>query len=177
MPYGLIILGRSVALTLSGDDVQQLRLVDILQCAEHTYQFLHIVAIQLPEISEIQTLEEVTILQQALLDGIAHLLEEAQNRRHMRQDTPQASLETIIQTRRGHASQITIQSTRSLIDGHLVVVEDHQQFTLLLLAGVVQSLECQSTRHSTIANDGYNVVIHTLQLGGLSKTICCRNRG
>ena len=88
MPYGLIILGGGVALTLGGDDMQQLGFVNILQCAKHTHQLLHIVAIQLTEVSEIQALKEVAILQQTLLDGVTCLLTETQHRRHMRQDTP-----------------------------------------------------------------------------------------
>ena len=83
MPYRLIILGRGVALTLGGDDVQKFWLIDIFQSREHTYQLLHIVTVQLTEVAEVKTLEKVTVLQQALLYSVACLLAETQHGRHV----------------------------------------------------------------------------------------------
>ena len=71
-------------------------------------------------------------------------------------------------------SQVALQCACGLVDGHLVIVQNHKQIALAI-ACVVQTLECQTSRHSTIADDGYNVTILARKFGRLSHSVCGRD--
>ena len=149
MPRGLVVLGRQVALALHGHDMQQLGPFDVAQCPKRAHQLLEVVAVDGAEITEIEALEEVALVQHPLFHGVARLLAEAQQARRMRKDAPQPLLETVVMHRRGDFEQVVLQCAGGLVDGHVVVIEDHQDIGAFAGPGVVEPFEREAAGHRT----------------------------
>ena len=65
MPLGRAArLGRRIALALGRDQVQELGTGNVLEVAQHMLDLLHIVAVDGPEVAEVEGLEEVGLLEQ-----------------------------------------------------------------------------------------------------------------
>ena len=72
-------------------------------------------------------------------------------------------------------NQILAQSSDTVVDSHIVVVEDNQQ-VVGVGRGIVQPFEGQSSGHCPVADHGYYVaVVFLLQLRGDRHTHGCRN--
>ena len=69
----------------------------------------------------------------------------------MEQNPPQAAFDSVIAPRCRNLDQVVLQGPGSLVDGHVVIVENDQQVGLLARTGVVQPLERQTARHRTAA--------------------------
>ena len=81
------------------------------------------------------------------------------------QAVPYALLETVVALGGGHPEQVVVQGADILVDGDLVVVEDHQQVGVQA-SGVVEALEGQAARHGAVADDGDHVLVLPFQLRG-----------
>ena len=158
MPRGLVVLGRQVALALHGHDMQQLGPFDVAQCPKRAHQLLEVVAVDGAEIAEIEALEEVALVQHPLFHGVARLLAEAQQARRMRKDAPQPLLETVVVHRCGDFEQVVLQCAGGLVDGHVVVIEDHQDVGAFAGPGIVEPFEREAAGHRTVADDGHDLV-------------------
>ena len=62
VPYREVILCWCIAISLFGDDMEELRRVNALQGNQRTHQSFDVVSINTTEVAETETLEEVTIL-------------------------------------------------------------------------------------------------------------------
>ena len=170
------MLGGQVAFALHRQDVQQFRPLDVAHRSKCPHQLLEVVAVHRSEVAEIEALEEVALVQQPLFDGVARLLAEAQQPRRMRQDVPQPLFEAVVVHRRGDLQQVVFQRPRGLVDGHVVVVENHQQVRPFRGSGVVQPLEGQAAGHRTVADHSHDVVFLAPQFGRLGHTESRRDR-
>ncbi len=176
MPHRLVLLGRREALALHGHHVEQFRALDPPQHAQHAHHFVEVVAVHGSEIAEIEALEEVALVQQAVFHGIARLLAQPQQAGRMGEHAPQPLLEAVVAYRGRYAAQVAAQGARGLVDGHVVVVEDHQQVGIAAGAGIVQSLERQAARHRRIADHGHHLALLAPQLRGLGHAERRRDR-
>ena len=167
MPDRLVVLGRKVAFSLHGHNVQQFGALDVAQRTERPHQLFEVVAVHGPEVTEIETFEEVALVQQALFHGVARLLAEPQQTRRMRQNAPQPLFETVVVDRSRNFQQVVFQRPGGLVDGHVVVVQDHQQVRALRGPGVVEPLESQPAGHRTVADDGHHLPLLAPQFGRL----------
>ena len=70
MPYGDILLCRSIAMPLLSVQMQQLRALHALHLAQNTYQFLDVMTIERSEIADVHTLKDVLLMRDSRLDGI-----------------------------------------------------------------------------------------------------------
>ena len=121
------MLGRQVALALDRHHVQQFRPLDVAQRPKRPHQLLEVVTVHRTEIAKIETFEKIALVQQPLLHGVARLLAEPQQPRRMRHQPPQPLFETVVVHRGRDFQQVVFQRSRGLVDGHVVVVENHQQ--------------------------------------------------
>ena len=176
VPYRLIALGRLIALSFYGHHMQQLGTLDAPQGRQHPHQFRQIMPVDRTEIAEIQTFEQIAVLQQPLLDGIARFLTKPQNSRRMGQNPPQTAFDSVVAPRRRNLDQVVLQSPGSLVDGHVVIVENDQQVGLLARSGVVQPFERQTARHRTVADHGHHLPLLALEFRSFGHTERRRNR-
>ena len=63
VPGGLILLGRLIALALDGHHVEQFRAFDLLERLQRADQLGQVVSVDGTEVAEIQTLEEVAVVE------------------------------------------------------------------------------------------------------------------
>ena len=176
MPDGLVVFGGQVALALYGHDVQQLGSLYVAQRAKRPHQLLEVVAVHGSEIAEIETFEQIALVEQPLLDGVARLLAETQQARRMRKDAPQPLLEAVVVDRSRNLEQVVFQRARGLIDRHVVVVQNHQQVGALAGPGVVQPFEGQPAGHRTVADDRHDPILLAPQFGRLGHAEGRRDR-
>ena len=177
VPYGLVVLGGGVSLALDRYDVQQLGLGYLFQRREYAYQLLDVVAVDLSEVTEVEALEQVAVLKQSLLDGVAGLLTQAQQRRYVREEVPQTTLETVVVARGRDVCEVALEGARTFVYRHLVVVEYDKYVGRFLLSGIVQALERKSSRHGAVAYDGHDLAFLSLHLGRFGHAVCRRYRG
>ena len=161
------MLGRKISFALYGHNVQQLGSFDVAQRPERPHQFFKVVAVHGSEVAEIETFEEVALVQQALFHGVARLLAEPQQPRRMRQNAPQPLFEAVVVNRSGDFQQVVFQRPGGLVDGHVVVVENHQQVRALRCPGIVEPLESQSAGHRPVADDGHHLPLFAPQFSRL----------
>ncbi len=167
VPRGLVVFGGEVAFAFGGHDVEELRAFDLAQCAQRAHQLGEVVAVDRPEIAEVEALEEVRVVQKPLLQTVPRLLAEVQHAGRMVERTPQRLLEAVVVFRGRQLQQAALQRPRRLVDRHVVVVEDHQQVGAARGSGVVEPLEGEASRHRTVADDGHHLAPLAPQLGGL----------
>jgi len=94
----------------------------------------------------------------------------------MRQNAPQPLFEAVVVDRSRDFQQVILQRPGGLIDGHVVVIEDHQQVRTLRGSGVVEPLEGQSAGHRTVADDGHHLPLLAPQFGRLGHAEGRRDR-
>ena len=176
MPHRLIVLGRQVALALDRHHVQQLRPSDVAQRAERPHQLPEVVAVHGSEIAKIEALEEVALVEQPLLDGVPRHTAEMQQPGRARQGRPQPLLHAVVASGGRDLEQVVLQRPRSLVDGHVVVVENHQQVGGLVGPGVVQPLEGQAAGHRAVADDGHHLAPLAPERSGLGHAVGRRDR-
>ena len=165
VPQGLVVFGFGISLPLDGQYVQQFGPGNLLQVVEHGDQGLYVVAVHRSEVAELEAFEYVAAVEQAVLDGIAEFADNPQQPRRARGEVgPQPGLEVVVAARGGHAQQLLLESSHVGVDGHAVVVENHQQVSLSADTGVVEPLEGQSAGHGAVADDRHHAVFLALQL-------------
>ena len=78
------------------------------------------------------------------------------------------------------ARQVFIQGPDRRADRHIVVVQNHQQIAhqpAVGDAGVVECFESHARGHRAVADDGHDIALLTLDLGGHCHAMSGRNRG
>ena len=176
MPHRLVVLGGQIPLALVGDDVQEFRSRNAAQRAQRSHQLGQAVAVDRAEISEIETLEKIAVVEHPLLHGVARLLTQPQQPRRRRQNAPHPPFHTVVVHRSRHLEQAVLQRAGHLVDSHVVVVENHQQIGVAARTGVVEPLESQTARHRTVADDGHHLVFFAPQFGRLGHAERRRDR-
>ena len=73
VPYGDILLGRGVAVTFLGVQMEQLGTFHPLQLSEDAHQFLDVVPVERPEVADVHAFEHVLLVG----DGRLHRIGEA----------------------------------------------------------------------------------------------------
>ena len=111
-----------------------------------------------------------------LFHGVARLLAEAQQARRMRKDAPQLLLETVVMHRCGDFEQVVLQCAGGLVDGHVVVIENHQDIGAFAGPGVVEPFEREAAGHRTVADDSHDLMPLAPHLGSLGHAERRRNR-
>ena len=94
----------------------------------------------------------------------------------MRQNAPQPLLEAVVVDRRRDFQQVVFQRPGGLVDGHVVVIENHQQVRALRGPGVVEPFEGQSAGHRAVADDGHHLPLLAPQFGCLGHAEGRRDR-
>ena len=70
MPYGSVLLGRSIALALLGVDVKNLRTLHLLYDTKDADKFHHVMSVCRTKIADVHTLEYVALARENRLDAI-----------------------------------------------------------------------------------------------------------
>ncbi len=164
-----IALRRLVAVPLLGEGVHQNRaaparehLLHVLEGLEH---HVHPVALDGPHVAEVQRLEEQARREEDLerLLGLARPVEHVAG--HGAQELLRPALHGAHHGRRQLARQVGRERADVRVDGHLVVVQHHQEVLLLQVPGVVQRLEGHAGRHGAVADQrDHDAVLAPMQL-------------
>ena len=127
------------------------------------------------EVAEIHTLKEVTLTEEAALDGVSRVLNGPTQAWHNVQSSPEPTLHCVVLTGGGDAEKVLAQSTHIGVDTLAIVVENDEDVGI---GGscIVESLKGKSTRHCAVANDSHHVALLPTDGCSLGKTIGCRNR-
>ena len=161
--------------------MQQFGTGDVFQIGQHLRQVLHIVAIDRPEVPEVQRLEQVALLQDSTLDGILDFLGNRLGIGPKLADAPQQFphlvLHLVVGVRRGDVGQVFFQRPNIGVDRHAVVVQDDQHVGVFDTA-LVQAFEGQTAGHGPVTDDG-NVLHIALSIVATadSHAQCCTHTG
>ena len=153
VPYLLVLFGRPVSFALDGQHVEQFGTGYPLQIAQYADQLRGVVSVHRTEIPETEALEQVALLQEALLERIARLLDQASEPGKTFEPGPGLGLEQVVALGRRYAQEVFFQRPDVRVDGHAVVVEDDQQVGVGR-SGVVESLEGETSGQRPVADNG-----------------------
>ena len=162
-----VVFGRLIALALGGDNVQKMRaglVADVAQCA---LQFRLVVAIHRAIVIKAHILEHGR-----MIHGAAHQLFAVADGDFQRradhgnavQEGADVLLRVKISIGGAQMVEVTCQRTDIFGNGHLVVVQDHDQ--VVQMADVVHALVDHTARERTIADDGDDLARFSAQLFG-----------
>ena len=144
-------LRRRVAFSLPRDDVQELRSSQRLEVAQRRQQRREIVAVDGADIVEAELLEERPRHDQSL-DVLLCAARELPHRGHPAQRLPAALAHARIELSGEHLGEALGEGAHVGGDGHLVVVEHHEEVGLDV-AGVVERLERHAAGETPVADD------------------------
>ena len=160
-----LLLGVGVSLSLDGVHVQQHRPAHIQGQHQHLGQGLHIVAVHGTHIGKAHVFKHRAAGQQGFFQGRFHIVAHGVHPlaglaagEHL----AIAPLELVILRRAAQPGQVPGQAAHVGVDGHAVVVEDHDQ-RLAAGSGVVEPLEAQTAAHGTVADQGQHMIVLPLQ--------------
>ena len=158
-------LGQLVALALPGDHVQELRAglgghqaADVLQRGDQRVQ---VVPVDGADVVEAELLEQGGRHHHAL-GLLLQPLGQLEQRRHRAQHGLADVLGRGVEVAAHQLRQIAVERAHRRADGHVVVVEHHQQARVALDAGVVERLEGHARRHGAVADDGHGLAVLAL---------------
>ena len=163
-----LLLGVGVSLSLDGVHVQQHRPAHIPGQHQHLGQGLHIVAVHGTHIGKAHVFKHRAAGQQGFFQGRFHIVAHGVHPlaglaagEHL----AIAPLELVILRRAAQPGQVPGQAAHVGVDGHAVVVEDHDQ-RLAAGSGVVEPLEAQTAAHGAVADQGQHMIVLPLQSPG-----------
>ena len=155
--------------------MQDARSMQVFQALQGKDHLLDVVPVDGTEIPESQGLEEgaarfadqvrLCVLGH-LLDGIAEL--------GLAQAVPERGFQPVVGGTGGELQQVIVQGAQVPVDGLVVVVQDNEDVGLGA-AGVVQSLKRKAAGHGAVADQGYHLLLASLQPGGLGQAQGSRN--
>ena len=157
------------AFPLLRDHVQDARTLKVAEAAERFRHLRDVVSVDGTEIPEAQGLEHGAAghahqvglrVHDPALDPVAELA--------FPQAVPDMALDLIIRIRSGDAKEVIVQAARSLVNGHVVVVQDHEKVRLRG-TGVVQTLPGEPPREGTVADEGHRALLGAGEAGRLGK--------
>ena len=148
-------LGGLVAFALFGDDVQKMRARAAADGAERPLQFFLVMPVHRPDVLEPHVLKHGGVIHgtayqrfgigQCPFHGRAH-------HRHMVQETAHIIFCIIVGRRCAQVGQIPRQRAHIFGNGHLVVVQDHEQ--IVQIFNVVHAFVDHAAGERTVADDG-----------------------
>ena len=160
--------------------MQQFGAFHVLQLSQDAHDFSHVVSIKRSEVPDVHAFEDVLLVADGRLDGVVEpqdtflsvLTKVAAMMEPLRSLEPQLVVSGI----RIEGQEIFFHATHCVVDAHVVVVEDDEK-VVRSRRNVVQSLECQSTTHGTIADNGYNLLVILATFLGCDGHTQCRRDG
>ena len=161
MPNGLVVLRRRIALAFLGDDMQHFGTTVVLDLAQNTHEPDHVMSVRRTEITDVETREDIARLLAesgfetvvAAQDGTSLALIYQMQLGCQLVQTP---TQTVVSGAGRQIHQVLRETAFERVDRHMVVIE-HDEQVVLVHRGVVQSLECQTARHRSIAYDCHDV--------------------
>ena len=162
MPSGRILLGRFEALAFLSVQMQELRPLHLLELLQDTHQVLHIVPIDRSEVAYVHTLEDVLLLRNGAFQTVAQaderlaaiIVHQAHLLQHLRSLIPYI----IIALGSGEIQQIFLHASHTVVDRHVVVVQDDKQI-VRMARHVVESFKRQSAAHAAIAYHSHHMAV------------------
>ena len=156
-------LGQLVALALLGDHVQELRALEVANVLQRGDQRVEVVAVDGADVVEAELLEQRGRHHHALgmlLEAFGQLEQGRRGLEHTLAHVFGGGVELAAH----QPGQVAVQRTHGRADGHVVVVEHHQQPGVMLHARVIQRLEGHTGAHGAVADDGHGIPVFTLLL-------------
>ena len=169
MPDGGFFFGWLIAFALCGLDVEQLRPFHVLYFLQHTHQLLDVVAIHGSEIADVHTLKNVLLTGDEGFHGIVETQDALSavfvDNAPLLQCARCTEAQAVVGTAGVEIKQVLFHAAHTLVDAHVVIVEDNEHI-VRLVGGIVESLESQTATHGTIADDSHDVPVFFLLLHG-----------
>ena len=180
VPYRHILLGRCIAMSLLGVQVQQFGAGHILQLTQYAHQFLHVVSVKRSEVLYVHTVKNVLLVADGALHGVAQsyqpLLAVVGHHTVVFQPAHRSKLNGVIRLVGAQVQQILLHAAHTAVDTHVVIVQYDQQ-VVRAARNVVQSLKSQSAAQCTVANHSHHMaVVLALQFSCYGHTQGCRYR-
>ena len=164
MEFAGILLGKGIALPFYGVHMYHHRAVQFLGPLQNIAQAGQVVAVDRPQISEAHILKQRAPRPKGLFQGGFDLVIEAVNAvllRVLAEKAPVPLLEVIVRRFGPQAGQMPRHGPDVGIDGHSVVVQNHDQ-RLMGSSGVVQALIGKSAGQRPVADERQDTVIFLL---------------
>ena len=152
-----LCLCRCVALALDGMYMDKHRTVIFLCRQQHFFQFHQIVAVHRSQIDEAEILEDRCRLQQYVPYNALGILDDFRHRRTDHRGAVQAAFHRLFGTdvsfTAPHGGQVACQCPHVFGNGHLIVIEDHNEI-IPRFSGIVQSFIGQPAGHGSVPYNG-----------------------
>ena len=152
MPFHRVFLGRTIALAFAGDDMQELRPLQLADIADGRQQGGQVMAVHGTDVVKTELLEQHARHYHAL-EVFFGALRYLQRPRHLGQDLPAPLPHRGVQLPGQQLGEAVRQGADVGRYRHVVVVQDHQQVRPGV-AGMVQGLEGQARGQPAVAYDG-----------------------
>ena len=175
VPGALMLFGRLIPFALHRQYVQQFRPGNLFQILQYAGQLLDVMAVHRPEIAKIEAFEQIALLQETSLEGVAHLLDRSPQFREPLQTGPCMVLGLVISFRCRDVEQVLLQGADIRINRHAVVVEHHQQVRIRR-PRIVQSLESEAPGQRSVADHRHHFALLPATGRSDRNTQCRRNR-
>ena len=142
--------------------MQYLWAIQIFDVAQYLRQLLHVMSVDRTEVADVHSLEDVLLLGYNRLQTVVEtkhgfasfLVHDAHFAKHF------IRLETqlVVTIRGSKVQQVLLHATYTAVDGHVVVVQQHDHAGVAL-AGVVQRLVAHAPGQGPVAHQRHDVVI------------------
>ena len=152
---------RLVATTLLGHHVEQARPAHALEVTEVVQQQRQVVAVHRPDVAETEFLPEGSGKHHAFHVLFPAIGEIADSGCPPQGGAPRVP-EPVVEPAGEHPGEVVAHRAHGGRDGHVVVVEDHQQIQVLERSRMVQGLEGHTARQGAIADHRHAVPLHAL---------------
>ena len=177
MPNGGRLLGRLVTFAFDRVEMQQLGAPHILELAHDPHHFLDVVSVKGSEVADVHAFKDILLMADSTLQGIVEpddafppvVVEIALGVEPLRCFEAQ----TVVSFVGVEVEQIFLHAANSMVDAHIVVVENNQQI-IGRGADIVQSFKSQSATHGTVADDGYDMPLGMSSLACSHRHAQCR---
>ena len=160
MPDGRFVLRRLVAVALLRVQMEHLRPLHVLQLAQQSHKFLHVVPVERSEVSDVHALKDVLLMRDGTLQGVAQSDESLAAVFFQIPLAVEPSGGFVAQPVVGlvgvQVDEVFLHAAHRTVYRHVVVVEDDEQ-VVGRRRYVVESFESQSAAHRAVANHGYHL--------------------
>ena len=170
-------LGRLIALAFFRQHVYHNRSVNLLGSLHYIQQALQIMAVNRSQISKAKLFKNRSRHHQVLYaafqaaDSLQHITAEF----HIFEPTLNIIFNFVIGFACTQLVQIFTHRAHVFGNRHFVIVE-HNNHIFMQHTGVIQRLKSHAASHGAVADNGYDIIILTLQVAGAGHAQCRRNR-
>ncbi len=180
VPFGLILFSEIIPFSFHSEAMQDFRSRNLFQIIEHFHHVVDIMPVDRSEITELERLKHITLLEQCTLHRAFYLLcNRLCIRSKLRNHTehlPHFVLHTIVRSGRGDISEIFFECTHIGVDAHAVIIEDYKKVRIFY-STMIESFECETSSHGTIPNHCNMLTFFiALQSGSNRHPQCSRDR-